>query len=397
MTAPDFPPVCDPPFTVDRSSGLPRGSCLGSDALDADAAVAVALQPTGLLTGEAAACAVAAGSARPLAGGPIAFSACLLALPRGGTLLRTVARLGEIEDWASGGGEPLRRAVADRLERIARRRPPFAGLALDRARLIGIVNVTPDSFSDGGDSFAPGDAVAAGRRLAGAGADLIDVGGESTRPGAAPVAEAVERDRVLPVVRALAADGIRVSVDTRRAPVMRAALEAGAVVVNDVSAFRFDEAAAGTVAAARAAAILMHMRGAPATMQDAPVYRDAPYEVYRFLDERAAAAAAAGVPPGQVAVDPGIGFGKNDSHNAAVLSAVGMLHATGCPVVLGASRKSFIARMSQGEPPRARLAGSLAAVAAAALQGVQLFRVHDVAETRQALAVLARIGGLGVP
>ena len=257
--------------------------------------------------------------------------------------------------------------------------------------------MTPDSFSDGGDRFATDDAVAAGRRLAEAGADLIDVGGESTRPGAAPVAVAVECDRVLPVIRALASDGIRVSVDTRRAAVMAAAIEAGAVVVNDTSALSFDRGSAGIVAAGGAGTILMHMQGAPATMQGAPAYTDAPYEVFRYLDARVAAAVGAGIPLAAIAVDPGIGFGKNDGHNAAILAAIGLFHATGCPVALGASRKSFIARLSRGEPPKARLPGSIAAVAAAALQGVQLFRVHDVAETRQALAVLARLGGLGVP
>ena len=379
------------PFTVEWSPGLPRGSCFG-----ADAASGLALQPTGLLTGAAAARAVAAGSARPLAGGPVAFSACVVTLAVGRRLLRAIAGLAEIDHWAAGEGAPLAGAVGDRLDRLARKRPPFAGLSLDRVRLIGVVNVTPDSFSDGGDRFAREHAIAAGRTLAEAGADLIDVGGESTRPGAAPVDAAVECDRVLPVIRALASDGIPVSVDTRRAGVMAAAIEAGVVVVNDVSAFSSDLASAGTVAAGRAGAILMHMQGEPATMQDAPAYGDAPYEVFRYLDGRAAAARHAGIPAGSVAVDPGIGFGKNDDHNAAILAAIGLLHATGCPVVLGASRKSFIARLSRGEPPKARLAGSIAAAAAAALQGVQLFRVHDVAETRQALVVLARIGGLGV-
>ncbi len=385
-------PPNPPAFAVEWSPGLPRGSCF-----DPDAASGVALQPTGLLSGDAAERAVEAGSAMRLAGGPVAFSACVATLTDGRKLVRAAAGLAEIRDWAEGGDMALGRAVADRLERIARKRPPFAGLALDRARLIGVVNVTPDSFSDGGDRFATDDAVAAGRRLAEAGADLIDVGGESTRPGAAPVAVAVECDRVLPVIRALASDGIRVSVDTRRAAVMAAAIEAGAVVVNDTSALSFDRGSAGIVAAGGAGTILMHMQGAPATMQDAPAYTDAPYEVFRYLDARVAAAVSAGIPLAAIAVDPGIGFGKNDGHNAAILAAIGLFHATGCPVALGASRKSFIARLSRGEPPKARLPGSIAAVAAAALQGVQLFRVHDVAETRQALAVLARLGGLGVP
>ena len=388
MIAAAPPPL---PSTVDWSPGLPRGSCLWPRA-----EVGLALQPVGMLTGEIAARAVADGTAMRLAGGPLAFSACVvtLAAPRG--LVRTMAGLAELSDWAAREDATLGRAVARRLELLSCKRPPFAGLSLDRARLIGVVNVTPDSFSDGGARLATDDAIAAGRALAGAGAELIDVGGESTRPGAAPVDAAVERDRVLPVIRALAADGIAVSVDTRRAGVMAAALEAGAVVVNDVTALSFDPASAATVAARRAGAILMHMQGQPATMQDAPAYADAPYEVFRYLDARAAAAEQAGIPAGSIAVDPGIGFGKNDDHNAAILAAIGLFHATGRPVVLGASRKSFIGRISRGEAPGARLPGSLAVAAAAALQGVQLFRVHDVAETRQALAVLACIGGLGV-
>lgn len=389
MTTHASPPL---PFTVEWSPGLPRGF-----SLPPDPAGGLTLVPTGLLTGQTAAHAVEAGRARPLAGGPVAFSACVAMLADRRRLVRAgPVPLAEIEDWAAGEAADLRDAVAARLEKIVRPRPPFAGLSLDRARLIGVVNATPDSFSDGGDSVATEDAVAVGRRLVEAGADLIDVGGESTRPGAAPVTAAIECDRILPVIGALAADGIRVSADTRRPEVMRAALEAGAFAVNDVSALSFDEASLETVASRRACAVLMHMQGTPETMQDAPVYSDAPYEVFRFLDSRVAACVAAGIARGSLAVDPGIGFGKDDGHNSAILAEIGLLHATGCPVVLGASRKSFIGRMSRGEPPKARLAGSLAAATAAALQGVQLFRVHDVAETRQALAVLARIGGLGV-
>ena len=380
------------PFIVELSPGLPRGFCL-PPAPEGGAA----LLPTGLLIGDAAARAIEAGRARPLAGGPVAFSVGVAMLANGRKLVRaTAAPLAEIEDWAAGEEAAVRRAIADRLERIARPRPPFAGLTLERARLIGVVNATPDSFSDGGDNFSVGDAIDAGRRLTDAGADMVDIGGESTRPGAAPVTASEECGRVLPVIRALAGDGIRVSIDTRRAAVMSAALEAGAVVVNDVSALSFDEASPGTVAAARAGAILMHMQGEPRTMQDTPAYADAPYEVFRFLDSRVEAAVEAGIATGALAVDPGIGFGKNDDHNSSLLAEIGLLHGTGFPVVLGASRKSFIGRSSRGEPPKARLPGSIAAAAAAALQGVQLFRVHDVAETRQALAVLARIGGLGV-
>ena len=389
MTAHASPPQ---PLTVEFSPGLPRGFCL-PPAPEGGAA----LLPTGLTIGDAAARAIGAGRARRLAGGPIAFSAGVAMLADGRRLVRTAAApLAEIEDWATGEEAAVRHAIADRLERLVRPRPQFAGLSLERARLIGVVNVTPDSFSDGGDNFSADDALDAGRRLTDAGADMIDVGGESTRPGAAPVTALEECGRVLPVIRALTEDGIRVSIDTRRAEVMSAALDMGAVAVNDVSALSFDERSLETVVSRSAGAILMHMQGAPETMQDAPEYADAPYEVFRFLDSRVEAAVEAGVAPDSLAVDPGIGFGKNDDHNTSLLAEIGLLHATGCPVVLGASRKSFIGRLSRGEPPKARLAGSLAAAAAAALQGVQLFRVHDVAETRQALAVLARIGGLGV-
>ncbi len=380
-------------FSVEWSPGLPRGF-----AFDGPPETAVALQPTGFLTGDAADATVLAGTGRPVAGGPVAFTGCVVMLANQRRLVRAAASLTDIADWLGGESGALEAAVADRLERISRPRPDFAGLGLDRARLIGVVNVTPDSFSDGGDRLDPQTAIEAGLAMAEAGADLIDIGGESTRPGAAaPVSVDRECARVLPVIQALAGRGLAVSVDTRRAAVMAAALRAGAAVVNDVSALSEDAPALGLVAETGTPVILMHKQGRPATMQDAPSYADAPYEVFRFLDGRVAALRGLGHPDGAAAVDPGIGFGKDDHHNGAVLAGIGLLHATGCPVVLGASRKSFIGRMSRGEPPKERLPGSIAALAAAALQGVQLFRVHDVAETRQALAVVARLGGTGVP
>ena len=375
---------------------LPRG-------FDFDGAVppAIAVQPTGFLVGEAAAAAVHAGVARPVAGGPVAYAGCVVMLSNRRTLVRTAARLADVEDWMGGEAAAVAAAVHDRLDRISRKRPDFAGLGLDRARLIGVINVTPDSFSDGGDRLDPRTAIEAGIAMAEAGADLIDVGGESTRPGARPVSADAECARVIPVIEALAAHGVAVSVDTRRVAVMAAARQAGARVVNDVRALgeRPGEipGALDYLAATGMPVIVMHMQGTPETMQDDPRYTDAPYEVFRFLDRRVEALHAAGHPDGAIAVDPGIGFGKDDTHNGAILGAIGLLHATGCPIVLGASRKSFIARLSRGEPAKARLPGSIAAVAAAALQGVQLFRVHDVAQTRQALAVVASLGGTGVP
>ncbi len=379
-------------FSVQWSPGLPRGFVF-----DGPPDSAVAVQPTGFLTGDAAEAAVLAGSARPVAGGPVAFSGCVVMLGNDRTLVRAGARLAEIADWLGGESAALEATLTDRIERISRPRPDFAGLRLDRARVIGVINVTPDSFSDGGDRLDPQAAIKAGSAMAEAGADLIDVGGESTRPGAeAPVSVEEEAARVRPVIEALARRGIAVSVDTRRAAVMRAALDAGAAVINDVSALSDDPAALRLAAESGAPVILMHKQGAPATMQHAPRYADAPYEVFRYLDARAAALRAQGHAAGAAAVDPGIGFGKDDRHNSALIAGIGLFHATGCPVALGVSRKSYIGRVSRVAHPKMRLAGSIAALAAAALQGVQLFRVHDVAETRQALAVVARLGGTGV-
>lgn len=384
---------------VEWSPGLPRGF-----AFDGPPMAAIAVQPTGFLLGDAAATAVHAGMARAVAGGPVAFAGCVIMFRNQRILMRAPASLAGVEDWLGGEDGALKTAVLDRLNRISRPRPDFAGLGLARARLIGVINVTPDSFSDGGDRLDPRTAIDAGIAMAEAGADLIDVGGESTRPGARPVSADAECARIIPVIEALACQDIAVSVDTRRVPVMAAARQAGARVINDVSALCESPAetpgeqtgALDYVAATGMPVILMHMQGKPATMQDAPRYADAPYEVFGFLDRRADALRATGHPDGAIAVDPGIGFGKDDTHNGAVLGAIGLLHSTGCPIVLGASRKSFIGRLSRNEPPKARLAGSIAAVAAAALQGVQLFRVHDVAQTRQALAVIASLGGTGV-
>jgi dihydropteroate synthase len=254
---------------------------------------------------------------------------------------------------------------------------------------MGVLNVTPDSFSDGGRFDAPADAVARGRQLAADGADWVDVGGESTRPGAAPVATDEELRRVLPVIEALAADGIRVSVDTRKAEVARAAVGAGARLVNDVSA------SLGEVAAELGVAwVAMHAQGDPATMQDAPHYDDVVAEVGDFLEQRAEWALAAGVP--EVWIDPGIGFGKTEAHNLALLAHLDELVATGHPVLVGASRKSFLGRLlgaSDGAggpvPTDDRLEGSLATTTWALACGAGMVRVHDVRAAHHAVQVVA--------
>lgn len=262
----------------------------------------------------------------------------------------------------------------------------FGDIRLDRPAVMGILNVTPDSFSDGGRAATAEAAIVLGRSMAEAGAAIIDVGGESTRPGAEPVSEQEEQRRVLPVVQALADDGIKVSIDTRNASTMAAAIAAGATIINDISALR-GPGALDAVSKSTASVILMHMQGDPRTMQVAPRYDWAPGDIFDFLKGRIAACSAAGIPLHRIAADPGIGFGQNDDHIADVFDHLAMFHGLGCALVLGASRKGFIGRWSRGAGPHDRLSGSIAAAIHAVGQGVQIVRVHDVAETRQALAI----------
>jgi dihydropteroate synthase len=272
-------------------------------------------------------------------------------------------------------------------------RPDFAGLSVAKPLIMGVLNVTPDSFSDGGRFLDPEAAIAHGLALVNDGAAIVDVGGESTRPGAEPVAIDEELRRVIPVVEALAARGVTVSIDTRHALVMAAAIAAGAAIVNDVSALS-DTEALDVVARSRASVILMHMQGDPRTMQQAPHYDWAPRDVFDVLKVRIERCVARGIGRERISVDPGIGFGKTDAHNALLVEHLAVLHELGCVVTFGASRKSFIGRMSRGEGPEDRLAGSIAAAVMAAERGAHILRVHDVAETRQALAVWARLAGL---
>jgi dihydropteroate synthase len=325
------------------------------------------LRPIGIVGGRAAARAIEAGLARPLAGGPLAFTA-VEAIGREGRSFHDLRAL-------PAKLQPV-------LQRMSGPRPPFAGLSLDRPLLMGILNATPDSFSERGAHFDSEAAVRHGAWLLEAGADLVDVGGESTRPGAVPVPADEQVRRIEPVIRALANRGATVSVDTRAPEVMRAALAAGARVVNDVSAL----AAPGAVAAIAetgASAILVHSQGEPRTMQSDPRYENVTLEVVEYLDERLAACIAAGVAPERLALDPGIGFGKRGIHNAQLMDDIGVLHGTGCAVALGASRKGWIGALEAFAPER-RLGGSLAAAVAGLDRGVQLLRVHDVAESHQA-------------
>ena len=262
-------------------------------------------------------------------------------------------------------------------------------LVLGRRTLVmGIVNVTPDSFSDGAMFAGVDDAVAHGARLVDEGADVVDVGGESTRPGSDPIEADEEILRVVPVIEGLAKarPGTTISVDTRKPEVAIAALDAGASVVNDIAGGR-NSALLETVSRSGAGVVLMHMLGEPKTMQDDPRYDDVVAEVHEFLRERIEAAVFAGIPEERVCIDPGIGFGKTVDHNVALLRAVPALRLLGAAVMVGASRKGFIGTLTGVEDPAARLEGSLAVAVLAAAHGADLVRVHDVEATVRALKV----------
>jgi dihydropteroate synthase len=287
-------------------------------------------------------------------------------------------------------------AVVDALPRVPGAVGPSPGilggaLAAGRPLVCGILNVTPDSFSDAG-RFADLDrAVAHGCSLAAEGADLIDIGGESTRPGARPPTVAEELDRVVPVVAALARQiSVPLSVDTSRPEVMRAAVTAGAGMINDVRALRWP----GALEAAAELGVpvcLMHMQRSPESMQDHPRYEDVVAEVCAFLSERKGACLAAGIRPEHIVVDPGFGFGKTLSHNVALLASLDRLSSLGAPIMVGLSRKSMLGQLT-GQAVGDRLAASLAAAVLAAQRGADVLRVHDVAATRDALAILAAVG-----
>lgn len=297
-----------------------------------------------------------------------------------------VARMaaGRLLEEAAAGGPDAESLAGLMLDRLTRPRADFAGLAMDRWHLMGIINATPDSFSDGGDHADAEIAIAAATAMVEAGAAILDIGGESTRPGAEPISRATEEARTLPVIRALAEQGMLVSADTRHASVMATALDHGARMINDVGGLR-DEGAAELVAARSAPTVIMHMQGEPGTMQQDPNYRHAPTDIFDWLEDRIEALRQAGVALEHIAVDPGFGFGKTPQHNMQIMASLALYHGLGVPVLLGVSRKSSIAHFSRGEPAKDRQPGSTALAALALAHGVQMIRVHDVAETWQAL------------
>ena len=341
------------------------------------------LRPLGLLQAQRTVFGTA-----PLAGGRFSFSAAeVIVRDQQGGINRSTMPLQELRSaWSAAQSPEIAARVETLLDNLTRPRSALAGLTLDRPRLMAVLNVTPDSFSDGGDFFDPERAIGHGLALLAAGADIIDIGGESTRPGAAPVSVEEEIRRVVPVVRALAERGARVSIDSRHAPVMREALAAGAAILNDISGLA-DPDSLTLAAEAKVPVVLMHMQGEPGTMQQAPDYDNAALDVYDWLEARVNACLAAGIPPARIVVDPGIGFGKTLAHNLDILRNLVLYHGLGTALLLGVSRKRFIAALSRDEAPKERLPGSLAASLEGLNQGCQIIRVHDLAAFAQARAV----------
>lgn len=342
-------------------------------------------RPLGMIDDVAAAArAVSAGEALPFLGGPAAF-----------TLVDIIERRPD------GRHTRVARAMdhADALAALTAAPPPIplsGGMRLDFARplVMGIVNVTPDSFSDGGRHATTAAAIAHGLALAAAGADVLDIGGESTRPGAKPVSPQEEQDRVLPVIEGLRDLRVPLSIDTRNAATMAAAVAAGAHIANDVSALSHDPAAPATAARLNVPMILMHALADPQTMQNDPRYDDVTLDIHNFLAERLEATVAAGLERQKIILDPGLGFGKTVAHNLTLINELSVLLGMGRPLLLGASRKSFIAHTTAAADVPDRLPGSLAAALAGAAAGARLIRVHDVAETCRALRLCAAVANL---
>lgn len=343
------------------------------------------VRPVGLYAAQQAEQGEMVWGALRLADGWLDFAAIEVIERNGAAIERRIAGLGDFleRDW---GRRTI--AAADMFEALRRPRARVGGLALDRPRIMGIVNVTPDSFSDGGSHPSAQAAIDHAFRLEEEGADIIDIGGESTRPGSDPVPEKDELARVMPVIEGLAGKTrALISVDTRKAAVMAAAARAGADIINDVSALSHDPRALEAAAAAGLPVVLMHALGDPKTMQDDPRYGDVVLDVFDYLEARVEAATRAGIAREKLIVDPGIGFGKTLEHNLALMAGLALFQGLGLPVLVGASRKRFVGALTGATEPKARVEGSIGAALAAAGQGVQILRVHDVRQTRQALAV----------
>ena len=285
---------------------------------------------------------------------------------------------------------PVGEVPPDVLEKLCAPRTDFAGLSMDHPKLMGVLNVTPDSFSDGGDHFDPAAAIHRGEAMFKEGADIVDIGGESTRPGADFVDSAAEIGRISPVVEGLKGKGV-LSIDTRKSDVADVALSNGTNIFNDVTALSFDPASLGVAAKNNSYVCLMHASGDPKTMQDNPEYKNVVLDVYDYLEARIQTCEEAGIPRARIMIDPGIGFGKTTAHNLLLIRKISIFHGLGCPILLGVSRKRFIGELGKVQEPADRLGGSLAIGLEGLRQGVQVLRVHDVAQTKQAMRLMGAL------
>jgi len=343
------------------------------------------LKPTGMAALPAEPQCEPSAGIMPLAGTRLGFSALEIIERSGKGAKRRLVSLSDVmdRDW---GRHTL--AASGLIAALTDPRPRLAGMPLDQPIIMGIVNVTPDSFSDGGQLSTVQAAIDHGLRLVEEGAAILDIGGESTRPGSDAVGLEEELRRVMPVLEGLRArTDARISIDTRKAGVMARAADAGADILNDVSALTHDPEALEAAARSGLPIMLMHAQGDPKTMNDNPQYTDVTLDVFDFLESRIKACEAVGIPKAKLVADPGIGFGKHLHHNVAVLSAMGLYHGLGVPVLLGASRKKLIGQLCNVNDPKERVPGSVAAALSSIAQGIQIVRVHDVAATRQALCV----------
>ncbi|MGB7411562.1 MAG: dihydropteroate synthase [Sphingopyxis granuli] len=319
------------------------------------------------------------------------FTAWHVSLRDGDAVRSAIVPVPELDDWIAAMPDRLAEAATAQRAAVSRPRAALAlgerTVRLNEPQIVGILNVTPDSFSDGGKHVDAAAATDAGFAMASAGAAIVDVGGESTRPGAPLVWEGDEIGRIEGVVAALAKGGVAVSIDTRKAAVMEAALAAGAGIVNDISALRYDDRAMEVVASAGCPVVLMHAPSAKSDPHEGARYDHVLLDVYDMLADRVAACRAAGIDPAKIIVDPGIGFGKGVADNLALVGGLALFHTLGCPILFGASRKRMIGALDNEAAVDQRLGGSIALHYQAAALGAQLLRVHDVAETRQALRV----------
>ncbi|BBB12054.1 dihydropteroate synthase [Sphingopyxis sp. FD7] len=319
------------------------------------------------------------------------FAAWHVSLRNNDAVKSAVVPVAELDDWIAAMPDRLGEAAEAQRAGVARPRGNLQlgerSIRLGEPQLMGILNVTPDSFSDGGKHIDAAAAIDAGFAMGAAGAAIIDVGGESTRPGAPLIWEGDEIQRIEDVVAALAKGGVAVSIDTRKAAVMEAALAAGAGIVNDISALRYDDRAIEVVVQAGCPVVLMHAPSAKSDPHEGATYAHALFDVYDMLAERVAACKAAGVDPAKIIVDPGIGFGKGVGDNLALVNGLALFHTLGCPILFGASRKRLIGALDNEAAADQRLGGTVALHYQAAAQGAQLLRVHDIAENRQALRV----------